>query len=82
MNYGQKDTSSNNLCEQRMKPVKLNLKNCQNIGCERVTGKTDFIFLLTESCALLDINTEEYLTKVFTHLANKEECDMRQLLPC
>ena len=27
---------SNNLCEQRMKPVKLNLKNCQNIGSENI----------------------------------------------
>ena len=25
---------SNNLCEQRMKPVKLLLKNCMNIGSE------------------------------------------------
>lgn len=25
---------SNNLCEQRMKPVKLLLKNCINIGSE------------------------------------------------
>lgn len=73
---------SNNLCEQRMKPVKLNLKNCQNIGSERAAGNTAFIFSLTESCALLDINPEEYLTRVFTRLTSKEECDMRQLLPC
>lgn len=73
---------SNNLCEQRMKPVKLNLKNCQNIGSERAAGNTAFIFSLTESCALLDINPEEYLTKVFTRLTSKEECDRRQLLPC
>jgi len=25
---------SNNLCEQRMKPIKLSLKNCQDIGSE------------------------------------------------
>jgi hypothetical protein len=25
---------SNNLCEQRMKPIKLSLRNCQNIGSE------------------------------------------------
>lgn len=72
MNYGQKDTSSNDLFEQRMKPVKMNLKDCQNIGSERAAGNTAFIFSLTESCALLDINPEENLTKIFTGLTSKE----------
>lgn len=49
---------------------------------ERAAGNTAFIFSLTDSCALLDINPEEYLAKVFTCLTSKEECDMRQLLPC
>lgn len=48
---------------------------------ERAAGNTAFIFSLTDSCALLDINPEEYLVKVFTRLTSKEECDMRQLLP-
>ena len=35
---------SNNLCEQRMKPVKLLLKNCMNIGTENAAEKSAFIF--------------------------------------
>ena len=46
---------SNNLCEQRMKPVKLLLKNCMNIGSEDAAGNSAFIFSLIESCKLNDI---------------------------
>ncbi|NDO56388.1 IS66 family transposase, partial [Bacteroides acidifaciens] len=34
---------SNNLCEQRMKPVKLLLKNCMNIGSEDAAENSAFI---------------------------------------
>ena len=51
----------NNLCEQRIKPVKLNLKNCQNIGSENAAENTVFVFSLTESCRLNGINPETYL---------------------
>ena len=40
---------SNNLCEQRMKPVKLLLKNCMNIGSEAAAENSAFIFSLIES---------------------------------
>ncbi|WP_218049237.1 IS66 family transposase, partial [Bacteroides acidifaciens] len=40
---------SNNLCEQRMKPVKLLLKNCMNIGSEDAAENSAFIFSLIES---------------------------------
>ncbi|MBU3839105.1 MAG: IS66 family transposase [Candidatus Phocaeicola faecigallinarum] len=40
---------SNNLCEQRMKPINLLLKNCMNIGSESVTMNSTFIFSLIES---------------------------------
>ena len=43
---------SNNLCEQRMKPVKLLLKNCMNIGSEDAAKNSAFIFSLIESCKL------------------------------
>lgn len=43
---------SNNLCEQRMRPVTLLLKNCMNIGSEAVTEDTAFIFSLIENCKL------------------------------
>ncbi|WP_223805052.1 transposase [Phocaeicola plebeius] len=45
----------NNLHEQRMKPVKLLLKNCMNIGSEDTTENSAFIFSLIESCKLNDI---------------------------
>ena len=35
---------SNNLCEQRLKPVKLLLKNCMNIGSEVAAKNSAFIF--------------------------------------
>lgn len=47
---------SNNLCEQRMKPVKLLLKNCMNIGSETAAGNSAFILSLIESCKLNDID--------------------------
>lgn len=73
---------SNNLCEQRMKPVKLNLKNCQNIGSEDAAKNTAFIFSLTESCRLNGINPETYLEKLFKCIVSHETYDKRQLLPC
>lgn len=59
---------SNNLCEceQRMKAVKLNLKNCQNIGSEDAVENAMFMFSVTESCTLNDINPEGYLTNFLT----------------
>ena len=51
-----------------MKPVKLNLKNCQNIGSENAAENTAFVFSLTESCRLNGINPETYLEKLFMGL--------------
>jgi hypothetical protein len=39
-----------------MKPVKLLLKNCMNIGCEVSAENMAFIFSLIESCKLNDIS--------------------------
>lgn len=36
---------SNNLCEQRMKPIKRNLKVCQNMGLEITAENASFMFL-------------------------------------
>jgi len=73
---------SNNLCEQRMKAVKLNLKNCQNIGSEDAAENAAFMFSVTESCTLNDINPENYLTKILTIIKDGKEVDKVQLLPC
>ena len=56
---------SNNLCEQRMKPVKLLLKNCMNIGSEDAAENSAFIFSLIESCKLNDIDPQDYLKHLF-----------------
>jgi len=73
---------SNNLCEQRMKAVKLNLNNCQNIGSEDAAENAAFMFSVTESCTLNDINPENYLTKLLAIIKDGKEVDKVQLLPC
>ena len=72
---------SNNLCEQRMKPVKLTLKVCQNIGSEVAAENSAFLFSLTESCNLNGIRPEGYLEKLLDTLHLQEQ-DRKSLLPC
>ena len=73
---------SNNLCEQRMKPVKLLLKNCMNIGSEDAAGNSAFIFSLIESCKLNDIDPQDYLKRLFECILHGKDCDKKALLPC
>lgn len=74
---------SNNLCEQRMKPIKLTLKNCQNIGSEDAAERCAFLQSLTESCSLNKINPLEYITSLLDIIYKKEEITNKtQLLPC
>ena len=73
---------SNNLCEQRMKAVKLNLKNCQNIGSEFAAENAAFMFSVTESCSLNGINPESYLEDVFRSILFGTNRDKRDFLPC
>ena len=73
---------SNNLCEQRMKPVKLLLKNCMNIGSEDAAGNSAFIFSLIESCKLNDIGPQDYLKRLFECILHGKDCDKKALLPC
>ena len=72
---------SNNLCEQRMKPIKLNMKNCQNIGSERAAENAAFIFSVTESCELNGINPTDYLETIFKKIRDGESAT-KDLLPC
>jgi Transposase IS66 family. len=72
---------SNNLCEQRMKPVKLNMKNCQNIGSERAAENAAFMFSVTESCELNHINPINYLEMIFTRIRDGRPIE-KELLPC
>lgn len=74
---------SNNLCEQRMKPIKLTLKNCQNIGSEEAAERAAFTQSLTESCRLNKIDPQKYLTDIFQRISSGEHIfDIKQLLPC
>ena len=73
---------SNNLCEQQMKPIKLDLKNCQNIGSEDAARDTAFMHSLVQSCRLNGKNPYQYLLHLFRKL--KEPLDdirKRNLLP-
>lgn len=73
---------SNNLCEQRMKPVMLLLKNCMNIGSEAAAENSAFIFSLIESCKLNDIDPQDYLKHLFECILHGKDCDRKALLPC
>lgn len=72
---------SNNLCEQRMKPIKLNLKVCQNIGSETAAENASFMFSLMESCKLNKLKEEPYIETLFNSLC-MEQVDWKQNLPC
>lgn len=73
---------SNNLCEQRMKTIKLDLKNCQNIGSEDAAMKAAFMHSLIESCSLNKLNPESYLTHLFECHKQPDIVDKAALLPC
>lgn len=68
---------SDNLCEQRMKPVKLLLKNCMNIGSEDAAGNSAFIFSLIESCKHNNINPQDYLKHLFECILHGKDCDKK-----
>lgn len=73
---------SNNLCEQRMKPIKLSLKNCQNIGSEEAAENAAFMHSLIESCRLNNKNPYDYLCCLFRKMKTKlDDIGKRALLP-
>ena len=52
LHFGRTCSVKHNLCEQRMKSIKLNLKVCQNFGSETAAENASFMFSLVESCKL------------------------------
>ena len=73
---------SNNLSEQRVKPIKLSLKNCQNIGSEDAAGRHAFMHSLAESCRLNSVNIAEYFGTLFSKARSElSDDDLRGLLP-
>lgn len=73
---------SNNLCEQRMKPIKLSLKNCQNIGSEEAAENAAFMHSLVESCKLNNKDPFRYLCSLFRKMRTAlDDVGKRLLLP-
>ena len=73
---------SNNLSEQRVKPIKLSLKNCLNIGSEEAAKRHAFMHSLAESCRLCSVNIADYFTNLFRHARSALSSDeLRGLLP-
>lgn len=73
---------SNNLCEQRMKPIKLDLKNCQNIGSEDAAEDAAFMHSLVESCRMNGKNPYEYLADLLRRIKDPlDDTAKRALLP-
>ena len=72
---------SNNLCKQRMKPIKLLLKNCMNIGREAAAKNTEFLFSLLESYKLNNLDSQDYIKHLFECLHHSKDYDKKALLP-
>ena len=78
--YGDVEVS-NNLCEQMMKHIKINLKNCLNIGSEESALDYAFMFSALESCDINHLTPESYLKGLISGLHDKK-VKKTQLLPC
>lgn len=73
---------SNNLVEQRMKPIKLDLKNSQNIGSEDAAKRHAFMHSLIESCSMNKIAPYEYLVNLLERYKTLKEDEKPALMPC
>lgn len=72
---------SNNLAEQMMRHLKLNLKNCQNIGSEEAAEDNAFMYSLIESCRMNDLSPVKYIEHLVSSLRS-DSADTTRLLPC
>ena len=73
---------SNNLSEQRIRPLKLSLKNCLNIGSEKAASLHAFMYSLAESCRLNSVNIQDYFTCLFSKARSQLSPDeLKGLLP-
>ena len=72
---------SNNLSEQRVKPIKLNLKNSQVIGSEDAAKRHCVAYSLVESCRLLGISVMQYFRELFARLSHTPKDQRCELLP-
>ncbi|MCI1683207.1 MAG: transposase [Bacteroides sp.] len=61
--------------------IKMNLKNCLNIGSERSAVDTAFMYSLVESCRANNISPVRYIRFLVDKLSDKT-VDRTTLLPC
>lgn len=75
---------SNNLAEQMMRHIKLNLKNCLNIGSEDSALDYAFMFSVIESCYMNKLSPGCYIKELVSRLTAKPVCTAEKvaLLPC
>lgn len=75
---------SNNLTEQMMRHIKLNLKNCLNIGSEDSALDYAFMFSVIESCYMNKLSPGCYIKELVSRLTAKPVCTAEKvaLLPC
>lgn len=73
---------SNNLVEQRMKPIKLDLKNSQNIGSEDAAKRHAFMHSLIESCSMNKIAAYGYLVNLLDRYKTLTEEEKTAFMPC
>lgn len=75
---------SNNLAEQMMRHIKLNLKNCLNIGSEDSALDYALMFSVIESCNMNKLFPGCYIKELVCRLTAKPVCTAEKvaLLPC
>lgn len=73
---------SNNMVEQRMKTIKLAMKNCQNIGSEKAAEGHAFMHSLFEGCSLNKIWPMEYFTNLYSIYKTLDDVGKVNILPC
>lgn len=71
---------SHNLCEQRMKPIKLSLKNSQTIGSEDAAKRHCVAYSLVESCRMLGVSVMQYFRELFSRLSSTPKENRDKLL--
>ena len=62
---------SNSLAEQMMRHIKMNLKNCLNIGSEKSAVDMAFMYFLVEICRANNISPVRYTQFLVDKLSDK-----------
>jgi len=63
---------SNNLAEQMMRHIKMNLKNCLNIGSEDSALDYAFMYSVLESCGMNKLSPGWYIKELVARLTAKQ----------